>query len=124
MAEIGGDSGGGGERRRAAASGGSKHWMLQALILFPAFPAADTHYAMSRRTLLVATALLLAACAVQLPAAAAAPLGSLLESAARLDSWLVSTRRAFHAQPELVFEEHNTSAAIRQHLDELGIRYK
>ncbi|PSC67739.1 IAA-amino acid hydrolase ILR1-like 3 [Micractinium conductrix] len=79
---------------------------------------------MSRRTLLVATALLLAACAVQLPAAAAAPLGSLLESAARLDSWLVSTRRAFHAQPELVFEEHNTSAAIRQHLDELGIRYK
>lgn len=58
--------------------------------------------------------------------AAAAPesLSGFLEQATGIEDWLVSTRRALHAIPELFYEEHNTSAMIRRHLDELGISYK
>lgn len=37
--------------------------------------------------------------------------------------WLVSVRRKIHENPELRFEEYNTSALIRGELDKLGISY-
>lgn len=37
--------------------------------------------------------------------------------------FVIGVRRALHAAPELSYQEHNTSAFIRQKLDELGIPY-
>lgn len=45
-------------------------------------------------------------------------------SAAQQDKeWLVSIRRQIHENPELRFEEYNTSALLRTQLDQLGISY-
>jgi hypothetical protein len=45
-------------------------------------------------------------------------------SAQALQPWLKQIRRELHQFPELMFQEINTSARIRQHLDELDISYK
>jgi metal-dependent amidase/aminoacylase/carboxypeptidase family protein len=47
-----------------------------------------------------------------------------LPAAKVLLPWLSSVRREFHADPELMYEEHNTSARIRRYLDELDIKYE
>lgn len=48
----------------------------------------------------------------------------ILSSAQKEKDWLVSIRRKIHENPELRFQEFNTSALIRSHLDELGISYE
>ncbi|XAR52117.1 hypothetical protein NMG60_11020024 [Bertholletia excelsa] len=48
---------------------------------------------------------------------------SILSSARKDKDWLVSIRRNIHENPELRFEERNTSALIRRELDRLGISY-
>lgn len=62
------------------------------------------------------------------PAAACTPaagsLSHFLDRAAGIQDWLVGTRRELHSFPELLFEEHNTSATIRRHLDQLNIPYQ
>jgi metal-dependent amidase/aminoacylase/carboxypeptidase family protein len=37
---------------------------------------------------------------------------------------IISIRRALHANPELSFEEHNTSLFIESKLDEWGIKHE
>lgn len=50
--------------------------------------------------------------------------GTQLLSAAKEDKdWLISIRRKLHEYPELLFQEHNTSALIRNELDKLGVSY-
>lgn len=48
----------------------------------------------------------------------------ILRSAHKERDWLVSIRRKIHENPELRFQEFNTSALIRSQLDELGIFYE
>ncbi|XP_077248317.1 IAA-leucine-resistant (ILR1)-like 3 [Tasmannia lanceolata] len=47
----------------------------------------------------------------------------LLSLANKDKDWLVSVRRQIHENPELCFEEYNTSALIRRELDRIGISY-
>ncbi|KAJ6976452.1 hypothetical protein NC653_028552 [Populus alba x Populus x berolinensis] len=47
----------------------------------------------------------------------------LLSSSQRDKDWLITIRRQIHENPELRFEEHNTSALIRSELDKLAISY-
>ncbi|WCJ27568.1 IAA-amino acid hydrolase ILR1 [Euphorbia peplus] len=49
---------------------------------------------------------------------------SLIDSAEDDKSWLVRIRREIHENPELKFEEHNTSFLIRSELHKLGISYQ
>ena len=51
-------------------------------------------------------------------------LQQILRSAQQEKDWLVSIRRQIHENPELRFEEHNTSALIRRELDRFGIPYQ
>lgn len=48
----------------------------------------------------------------------------LLEDARTEKDWLVSIRRRIHENPELRFQEYNTSALIRSELDKLGVSYE
>ncbi|XP_022844546.1 IAA-amino acid hydrolase ILR1-like 5 isoform X2 [Olea europaea var. sylvestris] len=48
----------------------------------------------------------------------------ILSSAQKEKDWLVSIRRKIHENPELGFQEFNTSALIRGDLDKLGIFYE
>ncbi|XP_058068399.1 IAA-amino acid hydrolase ILR1-like 4 [Magnolia sinica] len=41
-----------------------------------------------------------------------------------LVDWMVNIRRRIHENPELCFEEFETSKLIRRELDEMGVRYK
>lgn len=52
-----------------------------------------------------------------------APAG-FLDRAQGISNWIVGIRRELHQFPELLFEEHNTSAALRRHLDALDIPYR
>lgn len=47
----------------------------------------------------------------------------LLNSAQQDKDWLISIRRKIHENPELRFQEHNTSALIRRELEILGVPY-
>ncbi|KAI8472795.1 MAG: hypothetical protein J3K34DRAFT_384117 [Monoraphidium minutum] len=79
---------------------------------------------MRHSALLAALAALLLAARAPAPAAAKAAPGALLDAALALGPWITSVRRELHAIPELMFQEHKTSAAIKKHLDALGIPYK
>lgn len=61
---------------------------------------------------------------MSLQVAHAVDVSELKASAQALQPWLKQVRRELHQFPELMYEEHNTSARIRQHLDELGVSYK
>lgn len=76
------------------------------------------------RSWMILSVLLAALLAVHGPAPARATAAELLDSAASIAPWITSVRRQLHRIPELMFEEHKTSAALKQHLDELGIPYK
>ncbi|KAG9455417.1 hypothetical protein H6P81_008321 [Aristolochia fimbriata] len=47
----------------------------------------------------------------------------LLSLAENEKDWLVSIRRQIHENPELLFQEYNTSALIRRELDKMGVSY-
>src|SRR6185369_3824751 len=47
----------------------------------------------------------------------------ILHSARELQHWLTGIRRQLHRNPELGYQEHQTSALIRQHLQELEIDF-
>ena len=53
-----------------------------------------------------------------------ADLDKLLTEAKGQQDWLTTIRRHLHQWPELMYEEHNTSAYIRRQLDDLGVPYK
>jgi IAA-amino acid hydrolase len=47
-----------------------------------------------------------------------------VSSANAIEDWIIDQRRSLHRIPELLFEEHRTSAKIREVLDELSIPYE
>ena len=51
-------------------------------------------------------------------------LTSVREAAASVSPWIVDVRRELHAIPELLYNESDTSSAVRRHLDALSIPYK
>ena len=46
------------------------------------------------------------------------------QDAAAYQPWLVETRRALHAQPELMYQELETSKYIRKALDKMKVQYR
>ncbi|XP_031496769.1 IAA-amino acid hydrolase ILR1-like 5 [Nymphaea colorata] len=48
----------------------------------------------------------------------------LMSSAFMESGWLVALRRRLHENPETRYEEHNTSALIREELDRIGVPYE
>ena len=46
------------------------------------------------------------------------------QDAAAYQPWLVETRRALHAQPELMYQELETSKFIRNTLDNMKVQYR
>jgi IAA-amino acid hydrolase len=49
---------------------------------------------------------------------------TLLDEATAISDWMVDLRRQLHRQPELMYEEVETSRLVRATLDELGIPYR
>mmetsp|Transcript_2076 Transcript_2076/g.6175 ORF Transcript_2076/g.6175 Transcript_2076/m.6175 type:complete len:83 (+) Transcript_2076:158-406(+) len=56
--------------------------------------------------------------------AGAAVHGDVLGAAQAIQPWLVDVRRGLHQCPELLYDLTNTSALVRKHLDELGLKYE
>ena len=54
----------------------------------------------------------------------ALPVDDIKQDAAAYQPWLVQTRRALHAQPELMYQELETSKYIRRALDKMKIQYR
>lgn len=46
------------------------------------------------------------------------------KEAGEVASWIIDVRRELHKIPELMYEEHKTSAVIRRVLDQLGVEYR
>ena len=75
----------------------------------------------------VAVLLALCSAAAYCSAAASSSLdvvSSIKARAASIEPWIINIRRELHQIPELLYEEHETSAALRKHLDALEIPYK
>lgn len=53
-----------------------------------------------------------------------ASLAHLVDEARGIEDWLLQVRRTFHAHPELMYQELNTSSTIRRLLDEMNIPYR
>lgn len=51
-------------------------------------------------------------------------LATVHEAAAAISPWITDVRRELHTIPELLYNESETSAALRRHLDLLNIPYK
>ena len=51
-------------------------------------------------------------------------LSAVQAAAAAISPWIIDVRRELHQIPELLYNETATSAALRRHLDALGIQYK
>ena len=51
-------------------------------------------------------------------------LSAVQKAAAAISPWLIDVRRELHQIPELLYNETETSAALRRQLDALGIPYK
>lgn len=47
-----------------------------------------------------------------------------LEISPEFDAWLRETRQMIHMNPELLCEEHETSALVQKHLTEVGVDFK
>ena len=46
------------------------------------------------------------------------------KEASNLQPWLVTTRRALHEKPEVMYEEVETSKLIRKALEDMGVSYR
>lgn len=47
-----------------------------------------------------------------------------LANSAEMANWMVRIRREIHMNPELAFEEFNTSSLVRLELDKMGVPYR
>ncbi len=51
-------------------------------------------------------------------------LADLVQVSPEMDSWLRETRRMIHVNPELMFEEKDTSELVQKHLTEAGVEFR